>query len=276
MNIRKPAVAGRFYPGNPKVLSDLVDKLFASHAEKEAESPLAVMAPHAGYIFSAPVVAKTIGNTRLPKTVVIFCPNHTGLGKSRYGVWPDGYWETPLGSVKVNEDLAARICRHQPYQADTLCHVRDHAIEVQLPFLQRMGVDFDIVPVCVASRNLNNLRLAGEALAREAGAGILDGSIGIFVSSDMNHYESEAVTNEKDMEALDHVLKEDPAGLVNTCQEKRITMCGASPMAIGLYALKALRKEPRKMPRLMGHTTSGPVARNFEKVVGYAGVRLYA
>lgn len=307
---RLPVVAGRFYPGDAANLTRLVDLFLdagaraaearaskageskagdsqagsaaADAATRQASAPSftpCVMAPHAGYVFSGPTAGAALGGLKPPKTVVILAPNHTGRGRSRFGVWPEGVWKTPLGDVPVNADCAARLAALPPFGADTLCHVGDHAIEVELPFLQRMaakaGTTFDIVPVCVASMNQVDLRKAGEALFTVFGEALRRGEAGILVSSDMNHYENEEVTRQKDTKALEHVLAEDPEALVRTCATEHISMCGCGPMAIALHALKKVRATPSRADELVSHTTSGKVAKDFNRVVGYAGVRFY-
>lgn len=289
MNVRKSVVAGRFYPGTAKDLQGMIamclsgaSTFFGPDAQpkKDAlDTPCMLMLPHAGYIFSAPVACAALLGTRLPKTVILLCPNHTGYGRSRFGVWSDGAWETPLGLVPVNADLAQKLAAKKPFAADTLCHMKEHSIEVELPLLQAMatkqGTDFDIVPVCIASQTNADLKAAGLALAEVAGDAIVKGEVGIVVSSDMNHYENEKTTMAKDNLALEKVLAEDARGLLETCAQNCITMCGAGPMALALHALRAIRLVPTRKAWLVAHETSGRVAGDFEKVVGYAGVRFY-
>ncbi|HIW00310.1 MAG TPA: AmmeMemoRadiSam system protein B [Candidatus Desulfovibrio intestinipullorum] len=280
---RKAVVAGRFYPGSSDELQALLHDLFTALKDSglddngQEDTPCAVMAPHAGYIFSAPVAARALVHTRVPETVIVLCPNHTGMGRSRFGVWPDGAWETPLGPVAVNTELAGQLMAAGPvYAGDRLCHQNEHAIEVLLPFLQYLRPDVRIVPVCIACQHTPTLRNAGEMLASVLGDSLDTGAVGILVSSDMNHYEKESVALKKDERALECVLAEDPEGLIERCASERITMCGAGPMALTLHCLKCLRPQASRPARLMGHTTSGMVNKDFDRVVGYAGVRFYA
>ena len=132
MNVRKSVVAGRFYPGSAKDLQGMIamclsgaSTFFGPNAPVDKDTqdtPCMLMLPHAGYIFSAPVACAALLGTRLPKTVIVLCPNHTGYGRSRFGVWPNGAWETPLGSVPVNAELAQKLAEKTPFGADTLCH----------------------------------------------------------------------------------------------------------------------------------------------------------
>ncbi len=273
---RRPVVAGRFYPGDARVIIDYADSLLKY--DGPLDEPAVVMAPHAGWIFSGPLAAAALRGVRMPETLVMLCPNHTGLGQP-LGVWPEGEWETPLGAVRVNAALAGRLCARGLYAADTASHAREHSLEVLLPLVQRLDPDHapDIVPVCIGTQDARILSLAGAMLAAEAGAGIGEGSVMILVSSDMNHYENEDATLAKDTRALDCVLAGDPDALLERCRRERITMCGCGPMALALHCLYALRggRLPGKPARLIGHGTSGPVSGDHERVVGYASARCY-
>ncbi|MDO5536841.1 MAG: AmmeMemoRadiSam system protein B [Desulfovibrionaceae bacterium] len=280
MPIRRPAVAGRFYPGDAKSLAALVDSLFPDGAPQAeaADTPCAVMAPHAGYVFSGQAAALALAGTRLPETLILLCPNHTGLGHP-LGVWPDGAWETPLGAVPVNAELAESLCARGLFAKDTRSHLREHSLEVELPLLQRMAPDSppSIVPVCVGTQDPRALAMAGGILADVCGQGIRDGSTGILISSDMNHYEDEETTMAKDERALECVLAQEPGALLERCRRERITMCGCGPMALALFCLRALRgtSGPSAPARLVCHTTSGKAFGDYARVVGYASVRVY-
>lgn len=278
MPVRAPAVAGRFYPGEPSVLTRTLEQAFAPCGAAEKDTPLALMLPHAGYVFSAGVAARTLAGVSLPQTLVILCPNHTGLGSTAFGVWTKGSWRTPLGEVAVDEDLAARLCGEPPFAPDTASHLREHSIEVILPFLQflRPGNPPEIVPVCIGTQNPAALALAGRALGKVCAGPLQEGRVGLLVSSDMNHMEDEETTRKKDARALDRVLAEDPAGLLDRCRKERITMCGAGPMALVLHALAFVRGAAKTPPKLMARDTSGSAFGDFSRVVGYAGVRFYA
>lgn len=278
MHIRKPVVAGMFYPGDASSLKRVLDTLARPFEDRTPEAnPCLVMMPHAGYVYSGPTMAATLAGVSLPDRLVILCPNHTGRGRA-LGVWPDGSWETPLGSLPVDADFAADLCGRGYFEADLASHVREHSIEVLLPFVQRLRPDNPpaIVPVCVGIQTAGVLQGAGDILAQALQAA--KGSTGIVVSSDMNHYESEQVTQAKDKRALDCIVAEDPESLLRCCRADHITMCGAGPMALALFALRRLRggKPASRAPRVVMHDTSGRAARDFTRVVGYAGVHVYA
>lgn len=282
MLIRRPVVAGRFYPGDPEALAAEVDGYVGASRARDAAGadspadagdsrPRAVMLPHAGYVYCGAVIGAVLAGAELPRTLVLLGPNHTGAG-APLSVWPEGAWLTPLGPVPVDGGLAARIHSRRPFAADVAAHAGEHSLEVLLPFLQRLpgGVP-RIVPICVGVGDPDVLRAAGGILAdavRESG----EGDVAFVVSSDMNHYESESATLEKDDAALERVLACDPDGLLEVVARRRISMCGAAPMALALSALKSLSDAPLRA-RLVMHDTSATVSGDAAHCVGYAGVR---
>lgn len=271
MLVRQPVVAGRFYPGQPAALKSQVDDFLLQNktAASEVKSPWAVMLPHAGYVYCGDVLGKTLAGQKLPPKLVILCPNHTGFGKM-LGVWPQGAWLTPLGPVMVAESLAKEIIESGGgFEADAQSHLREHSIEVILPFLQEQSGDFSIVPVCVGTQNPQALARAGLALA-----GVLRNhpDAGIVVSSDMNHYESERDTILKDEKALAMALAADPDNLLRVVGAEKISMCGAGPLALALYAARDLGGA---QVELVAHETSGKTSGDYEHTVGYAGLRIY-
>src|SRR5262249_37906783 len=144
-------------------------------------------------------------------------------------VWPSGSWRTPLGELPVDVDLARRLLdRARPYlKADTFPHEQEHAVELQLPFLQfHRKKDLAVVPIVVGVQG-RELAALGQAIADvvcELARRVL-----IVASSDMNHYESAAVAERKDRLALERVLALDPEGLLETCEAEDISMCGVRP-----------------------------------------------
>lgn len=272
MICRKPVVAGRFYPDNKKDLLDEIESYFNPYTpEKQELQPVwGVMLPHAGHIFCGDIIAKTLAGSQLPRRLLILCPNHTGYGRP-LGLWSEGCWSTPLGSVKIDEKLAAEIlATDSGFEKDTASHMAEHSIEVILPFLQTINEELEIVPVCVGTRNQNFLEKAASGLA-EVLARPQNSNVGLVVSSDMNHYENHNRTLEKDDAALAQILSQSPAGLLELTERQNISMCGAAPMALALYTAQKLGSFS---VNLKGHTTSGPVSRDYSHTVGYAGLTI--
>lgn len=262
--IRKPRVAGHFYPNEPDVLRKTLEGFISSG---DPERAVAVISPHAGYIYSGAVAGEVYSSVEIPDDVILIGPNHTGLGRNA-SVMASGSWETPLGITAINEGLASMViegCRL--FSGDSEAHLLEHSLEVQLPFIQFLNSDSRIVPVTVMHAGYDECRDMGLGLAdaiKAYGKGVL-----IIVSSDMNHYEPDKVSRKKDSYAIDKILELDAKGLLQVTEDKDITMCGAVPAAIGITA--AIRLGARQA-RLVKYSTSGEVNNDYSQVVGYAGI----
>lgn len=265
MSLRAPAVAGQFYPGSKKAL--LVELERCIPTGLRTEKALGLMAPHAGYVYSGATAGKTFARVAVPDRVVVLAPNHTGMGNP-VAVWSSGAWDTPLGPVAVDAELAGALLKACPAAADDqVAHIREHSLEVELPFIQKMNPAARILPVCLGTHSGKALRELGEALSsviRASGSEAL-----IVASSDMTHYETAAAAGVKDRKALERVLALDPEGLLDVVNREGITMCGAAPAAAMLWATKALGA---RSAELVEYTHSGAVSGDDSQVVGYAGV----
>ena len=178
-----------------------------------------------------------------------------------------GSWELPTGPVEINPELADRVLGSTPlFKDDIAAHMMEHAIEVQLPFLQMMNADVRIVPITVMRADYPAAKELGRSIAgaiREHGSEVL-----IAVSSDMNHFESDALTRDKDRLAIDRVLALDAKGLLNVTAEHEISMCGVLPTAIAIEAAHALGATKAE---LVKYATSAEISGDYSHVVGYAG-----
>jgi MEMO1 family protein len=262
---RMPAVAGQFYPGTASGLSRALLEL-----TREIEAPetvTGVVSPHAGYVYSGAVAGEVFSSVRVPGTAVIFCPNHTGIGEDA-AIVSHGAWRMPWGDVPIDEDLAARLATASPLlREDASAHSREHAIEVQIPFLHRFRPDVRIVPVALGRLSLEECRELGESVAKAIAE---DAERPLLVaSSDMSHYVPDAVARKKDRLAIDRMLALDPGGLYATVRTERISMCGVIPATVVLFAARRLGATSA---RLIRYATSGDISRDFEQVVGYAGL----
>ncbi len=264
--IRKPAVAGQFYPGSPEALRAFLDEAVRAPAGG-ARPDVGVVSTHDGYVYSGRVAGEVFASVAVPDTVVLLGPNHTGLG-TEASVATDEAWATPLGPVPVDGDLARALLAATPlFQADGLAHAHEHSLEVQLPFLVHRNPAVRIVPVTLALRRRDDALEAGRAVA-EAVAGH-PGPVLVVASSDMTHYEPEARAREKDRIALERVLALDPGGLLATVRRQDISMCGAVPTAVMLEAARRLGATGAELVR---YTTSAEASGDTRRVVGYAGV----
>jgi len=268
--VRTPAVAGRFYPGRAEELLREIREYTApgkTPAETGRIAAIGCVAPHAGYIYSGSVAGAVYSRLEIPERCVILCPNHTGKGRP-LAVMANTTWQTPLGEVAADADLGARLLRRfSALQEDSAAHRGEHAIEVQLPFLQARQPELNIVPIVVGTSNFDVLRGLGEALADVIAD--REEKVLIVASSDMNHYESDAVTRVKDRKAIERVLALDARGLWKTVMNEDISMCGFGPTIVMLTAAKLLGATAAT---LVKYATSGEVSGDYESVVGYAGI----
>jgi len=261
--IRRPAVAGTFYDADPSRLESTVRRFLEPGSERKS---IGVIVPHAGYLYSGAVAGAVYSRLEVPDSCIILSPNHTGLGVEA-AVMREGAWETPLGTMAIDTEKASSLLeKGQPFQEDDTAHRHEHSIEVQLPFLQVLGVKH-FVPVTLMGVSFEACAEMGKGLAevvRESDQPVL-----VIASSDMTHYESRKAAAEKDRLALERIEALDPAGLYETVLKKRITMCGFIPATIMLIAAKALGATQAEVVR---YATSGDVTGDDEQVVGYAGV----
>lgn len=263
--IRRAAVAGTFYAGTRERLRLQVEDLLPRGVVPE--SAIGVVVPHAGYLYSGRVAGAVYARVQFPATCVILGPNHTGLGAGA-AIMTDGRWETPLGEVPIDHDLATAIRGNAALlEEDSRGHLREHSIEVQLPFLQYCGRPFQFVPICLFSAEYAACQNVGQAVA--AAIGQTGKHVLLIASTDMSHYVSRAEAAAKDRKAIDAILTLDPEGLHRVVRQEGISMCGVHPTVAMLIAAKALGATQAD---LVMYTDSGAVTRTTEEVVAYAGL----
>ena len=262
---RRPAVAGLFYPEHPRqVEADLARLIKGVEPKARAR---AIVVPHAGWHYSGRVAGEVYGRVRVPRRAVILGPNHTGLGP-RGSITARGRWALPGGDVPVCEELArAILAQSRVLTEDELAHAREHAIEVQLPFLRRLEPEIAFAPIILMGSGLAFCREVGHAVA--AGIRRFGEPVLLVCSTDLNHYEPQAVSNRKDRLAIDAILSLEPERLHRTVRAHRISMCGVAPAVAMLTALRQL--DPGRA-ELVRYETSGDVSGDYARVVGYAGV----
>jgi MEMO1 family protein len=277
--VRTPAVAGRFYPGRAEELLREVREFTSPGKIPIATGRIAAIgcvAPHAGYIYSGGVAGAVYSRLKIPERCVIMCPNHTGKGRP-LAIMANTTWQTPLGEVAADADMGTRLLRRFPaLQEDSAAHRAEHAIEVQLPFLQALRPELKIVPIAIGTSDFDVLRGLGEALAdviadrhpEDRHPEDQEKTL-IIASSDMNHYESDAITRVKDQKAIERVLAMDARGLWEVVMNEDISMCGFGPTIVMLTAAKILGATSAT---LVKYATSGDVSGDYESVVGYAGI----
>jgi len=267
--LRHPAVAGRFYPDDPEELRAEV-KAYLKAADSKESTPIRAIgciAPHAGYMYSGHVAGAVFASVEIPQLCIVMCPNHTGMGRA-LSIMSEGIWETPLGEVAIHDGFASALKRSFPaLEEDSAAHRSEHAAEVELPFLQSLQPQLRFVPIALGTGRLEVLEQLGLAIADVIAQH--KERVLIVASSDMNHYESDAVTRIKDHKAIERILTLDPRGLHEVVTQQNISMCGYGPT---VAMLTAARQLGAKSAELVKYATSGDVSGDRDMVVGYAGV----
>ncbi len=266
VTLRHAAVAGRFYPRDPETLREEIRSYTAPDAAKKVRA-VGCIVPHAGYVYSGHVAGAVFAQLEVPEHCVVLCPNHTGMGRA-LAIMSEGEWETPLGHVPIDSGLATMLKKQCALlNEDAAAHRAEHAVEVELPFLQSRQAKLKFVPIALGTTYLETLEQLGLALAEVIAAH--SDPVLIVASSDMNHYESDAVTRIKDQRALERILTLDARGLHEVVTQQDVSMCGFGP---AIVMLTAAQKLGAKSAELVKYATSGDISGDRDMVVGYAGV----
>lgn len=276
-DIRPSPIAGRWYPGDAARLAQSVDH-YLETAEAPDDAPAAarlvgLLAPHAGLVYSGPVAAYAFRCVRglALDVVAILCPSHFHDDAPLLTSGHDAY-QTPLGEVAVDQELAARLRRalseRLGWPADAalpaLRRDREHAIEIELPFLQRvLAPGFKLLPVMLRDQSEPVAAALGRALAES-----LPGRRALVIaSSDLSHYYPQAAALALDGEMLRRVAAFDPAAVLAAQAAGLGFACGAGALAAALWAARDLGATTA---RVLRHATSGDVSGDYDQVVGYA------
>ncbi len=266
--MRAPVVANRFYPGSAAALTGTISEMDPGITADDKQDAVAVIAPHAGYIYSGPVAAETVARVNVPDTVVILGPNHHGRGASLALGTED--WQMPMGDVEINKELAALVLdRSTVITEDEAAQEYEHSLEVQVPFLQYYNPSLRIVPIVVSHVTYATCQEAAHDLTaaiKAYGKPVL-----LVASTDMTHYESRQDASRKDSLALEKIEAMDPQGLYDTVIGNRISMCGIMPTTIVVLTAQELGATRADLVR---YTDSGEASGDTDQVVGYAGLIL--
>lgn len=275
--VRKPAVAGQFYPGSRENLSRSVDQ-YLKKAKKHplTGKPVALLVPHAGYVYSGAIAAegfKSIGKG-WKKVIIIGSSHHYSIDKA--ALYGKGSFKTPIGEVPVDTGITDKLLKSSSlFEENRRAHRDEHSLEVEIPFLQEILKNFSIVPILVNSRDLDVLRKIGEKIAE-----VMRGSeVLLVISSDLSHYPEKNTAREVDLSYLEVLKRMDPEYLSLSSSiflergEKNLgtTCCGQPALIASLYAVKKLGGNHAQILKYMN---SGDVERigDPDRAVGYAAV----
>lgn len=277
-NRRAPAVAGLFYPSGAHELNQLIELSFKERRFGPGDLPpskelrrrriYGIVSPHAGYIYSGAVAANGYYETSSMNfdRVVMIGPNHYGIGTGLATV-RDGIWETPLGQVEIDTELASRISENSGIlDFDDLAHSRDHCLEVQLPFLQYIKKNqFKVVPIIMIIQDKGTASEIGESIADSTRT--LNALL--IASSDFTHYEPNSAAHRKDRELIEAILSLDTSIFYTTLERLNVSACGYGAIASIMTAAKALGATKGELLR---YATSGDIVGDTNNVVGYASI----
>ena len=278
MLVRKPAVAGQFYPSDSDELSAAIDECY-SHPIGPGRTPpapkgdaklVAVVSPHAGYMYSGPVAAHSylhVSSLSEPDLIVMAGPNHYGVG-SGVSTFQSGEWETPLGRMRVDPVASKQLVELAGVAAfDPDAQRLEHSLEVQLPFLQKIyGSAVPFLPVSLLFQDIETSLAVSKALVEI----VLGRKAVLVASSDLTHYEPAEAAKEKDTALLQQVARMDVEGFYSTLEELQVTACGFGAIAT---VMDAARQLGLARGELLKYATSGDVTGENLQVVGYGALR---
>lgn len=275
MQIRTPAVAGMFYPGQPEELKSLVHDCFMHSfgpgkipPTKSTEKIYGVICPHAGYVYSGPIASHSfyaISSTPI-ELFIIVGPNHWGIG-CNVASMKDCSWETPLGTVEIDSDAAKELVNlSDEIELDFFSHTKEHSLEVQVPFLQETFTDrFKILPIALIDQTKNTVIELGKCIATIA----KKKDAMIIGSSDFTHYEENNFAHSQDKALIEPILNLDIDKFYKILHEKKVTACGYGAIATTMTACKEMGATRGK---LLKYATSGDITGDKSSVVGYGSI----
>ncbi|MFH2037018.1 MAG: AmmeMemoRadiSam system protein B [Candidatus Zixiibacteriota bacterium] len=276
-DVRRPAVAGAFYPGDPIELSKLLMGLYANAKKIPLKGrPIALIAPHAGYTYSGSTAAAVYKQLEGESydTVIVISPSHTVFFQGA-SVYDGGAYQTPIGVINIDQELSHKIAGIHPLiyrsnQGHTGGSIRgEHSLEVQLPFLQQVLGKFKLVAIVMGDQEEATCRGLGEVMAS-----VLPGKNCLIVAStDLSHFHPEKEARQLDENIKKAVEDYNPNRLLSVLTSGKGEACGGGPM---VSAMIASRKLGGETVQVTGYATSGESTGDFTEVVGYLSAIIVA
>ena len=273
-DIRPAAVAGSWYPGSAERLAREVDDYVGRAHVDDRDTPIAIVAPHAGLKYSGPVAAFAYCAAQHGDydAAVLVGPSHF-IGFSGVSIWPRGAWATPFGPVPVAEDLARGIAALSgDVMEHPLAHGREHSLEMQLPFLAHLLPGVPIVPMVMGYQDRETAFALGEALASAITNRTSPRRALLVASSDLSHYKDAPTAQTMDAVVLHAVERLDPEGLMEALEREPHHACGGGPIVAVLHAARRLGAT---RARVLQYADSGDVSGDKSSVVGYMAAGIW-
>jgi MEMO1 family protein len=280
MTLRRAAVAGTWYPGTPERLAAEVSAYLnraseesrdrASNAAVDDADVVALVAPHAGLMYSGPVAAHAYRLLRRREydTIVLVGPSHY-VPFEGASIWPRGAFETPSGPLQIDADTAGAIATASGIVVELpAAHAREHSLELQLPFLATLAAAVPIVPIVMGLQTRDTAFALGDALASTlAGRRAL-----LVASSDLSHFYDARTAQALDQQVITEVERLDAVGLMDLLERKPDHACGGGPIVSVLHAARALGAT---QARVLKYADSGDVSGDKSSVVGYMAAAIW-
>jgi AmmeMemoRadiSam system protein B len=264
VSIRRAVVAGSWYPADPETLAREVDRYIAAAGEGPAGEAVALIAPHAGLMYSGPIAghAYNLLRGRDIEIVVLVGPSHY-VGFDGVAIYERGAFETPFGLVPIAEHCAAAVAMgSREIGPHPSAHVREHSLEMQLPFLKRVLPDAEIVPLVMGHQRRETAYALGDAIA----AAVKGRRAVLVASTDLSHYQNAAAASKLDSRVIGQVQRFDPDGLMSLLETFPEHACGGGPTVSVMRAAKLLGARDA---RVLKYGDSGDVSGDKDAVVGY-------
>ncbi|MCU0822447.1 MAG: AmmeMemoRadiSam system protein B [Spirochaetes bacterium] len=271
MYVRKPVVAGSFYPSTPKTVEKEVDGyLKSAQKQKISGEIVGIISPHAGYIYSAPVAAYSYNQLTGKKIdlAVVLAPSH----RARFNgasILPSGIYETPLGGVEIDRAVGEKLVNKSHFDFIEQAHGSEHSLEVQVPFLQRVLGKFSIVPIVLGTTEIEPCM----AIAEEIYDCLKDEirNIVVVISTDLSHYHSYETAKKLDNIFIESLKTFDEKAIYDTLNGGKAEACGQGPVLAGCFLC---RKLGASRVEILNYANSGDTAGPRDQVVGYLAAAL--
>ena len=262
--VRRAAVAGSWYPAHPETLAREVDRYLDAAGEPPQGAPIAIIAPHAGLMYSGPIAgyAYNLLRGRDIEVAVLVGPSHY-VGFEGVAIYESGAFDTPFGPMPIAEHCASAVAMASRHIAPhPTAHVREHSLEMQLPFLKRVLPHAAIVPLVMGHQRRETAYLLGDAIA----AAVKDRRAILVASTDLSHYQNATTAAKLDGRFIQHVLRFDPDGLMSLLETFPEHACGGGPTVSVMRAAHLLGASDA---RVLKYGDSGDVSGDKDAVVGY-------
>ena len=270
--VKKTVIAGTFYPKEAPALTKMLDKFFRKAEEKIYEPKekklFAIIAPHAGYVFSGQIAANIYNVVKQYqfKNAVIIAPSHYSNCCDFFIGKYDTY-ETPIGEIKTNKNMISKLMSKKGFAFDQSVDLREHSLEIHFPFLRYIHPEIKVVPIIFVKQGAVNAKILSDYLKD-----ILDDDTLLIISTDLSHFHKAAIAETKDKVLIECVRKFDPEALQENLSSKKAEACGYGGLLTLLHLINTY--EGVEIDNIQ-YTHSGYVSQDFKQVVGYLSCGFY-